>query len=50
MPVYCRENARETHFENRRGKIRPKFARLHNPLTISLLATHMRLLSAKCKC
>ena len=48
--VYCRENARESRFENQRGKKCPNFVNICNLLTINLLVENIRLLDTKQKC
>ena len=48
--VYCRVSALESHFRNCRGKICPKFAHIHNPLTVKLLESDISLVSMKCIC
>ena len=50
LPVYCRENARESRFKNHRGKICPYFAHFHNSLTTSLLTPCISILPNKHKC
>ena len=48
--VYPRENALGSRFENRRGKIRPKFACTRNYLTVWLLSSNIRLVCNKDEC
>ena len=48
--VYCRENARESRFGNRRGKIREYFACWRNRLTVSLLTRNISVSRGKWIC
>ena len=48
--VYCRENARESRFKNKRGKICPYFACISILLTVSLLARIIAKMCMKYMC
>ena len=48
--VYCRENARESRFRNRRGKIRQKIAYTCNLLIVNLLIVNIAFVCMKYKC